>query len=328
MTLLASNGDATLTLETTTGLSSVIGNGTSTVTFSGTIANLNSALDDIDFAPASNFSGTVTLQVFINDEGNTGTGGARPPGQPDCFSPCSHSHGRGRHNVGLQCRRAGRNRRRGADAKRPKWDHWGCLSLHHKWLFQQPGRAELHACREYHPVLTASTGVLTLSGNDTLANYQTALRSVTYQDTSSSPSTVTRAINFSFHDDDAKSELATDNVVITTLTIANNAPTIVLPGAKASPRASPSSFTAPPAITVADVDAGSSGTERVSVWPATVRSRFRRHWVSAASLAMTPARRFTGTIGKHEPRGAIRLWRVKSAFWGVFRETPARELAG
>ena len=26
--------------------------------------------------------------------------------------------------------------------------------------------------------------------------------------------------------------------------------------------------------------------------------------------------------------GAIRLWRVKSAFWGVFRETPARELAG
>ena len=29
-----------------------------------------------------------------------------------------------------------------------------------------------------------------------------------------------------------------------------------------------------------------------------------------------------------EMPGAIRLWRVKSAFWGVFRETPARELAG
>ena len=30
----------------------------------------------------------------------------------------------------------------------------------------------------------------------------------------------------------------------------------------------------------------------------------------------------------HLVAGAIRLWRVKSAFWGVFRETPARELAG
>src|SRR5580704_16842953 len=39
-----------------------------------------------------------------------------------------------------------------------------------------------------------STGVLSLSGTDTLAHYQTALRSVKYQDTGSNPSTMLRTV--------------------------------------------------------------------------------------------------------------------------------------
>ena len=39
-------------------------------------------------------------------------------------------------------------------------------------------------------------------------------------------------------------------------------------------------------------------------------------------------RRYSNESSRQRPAGAIRLWRVKSAFWGVFRETPARELAG
>src|SRR5439155_799933 len=40
----------------------------------------------------------------------------------------------------------------------------------------------------------AGTGVLTLSGTATLADYQTALQSITYADTSASPSTATRTV--------------------------------------------------------------------------------------------------------------------------------------
>ena len=46
----------------------------------------------------------------------------------------------------------------------------------------------------------ASIGVLTLSGTDTLANYQAALRSVTYEDTGSSPQTGIRSLIITFTD--------------------------------------------------------------------------------------------------------------------------------
>lgn len=46
----------------------------------------------------------------------------------------------------------------------------------------------------------AATGVLTLSGTSSLADYQTALASVTYTDTAASPTTEARTVNFSAFD--------------------------------------------------------------------------------------------------------------------------------
>ena len=51
------------------------GNGTSTVVFSGTIVNLNAALNGLIYTPTNGFTGSDSLQVNINDEGNTGIGG-------------------------------------------------------------------------------------------------------------------------------------------------------------------------------------------------------------------------------------------------------------
>src|SRR5688572_20190514 len=45
-----------------------------------------------------------------------------------------------------------------------------------------------------------ANGMLTLSGVDTLANYQAALRSVTYENTSQSPSTLIRTVSFLVND--------------------------------------------------------------------------------------------------------------------------------
>ena len=73
-TLTATNG--TVTLSTTAGLAfSGGGDGTAdaTMTFQGTIAAINTALNGLTFSPTADFNGAASLQVVTNDLGNTGT---------------------------------------------------------------------------------------------------------------------------------------------------------------------------------------------------------------------------------------------------------------
>jgi VCBS repeat-containing protein len=73
-----------------------------------------------------------------------------------------------------------------------------------------------------------TTGVLTLSGNASVANYQAALRSVTFSFTSQSPSTATRTVSFQATDTGgAASNTATRNVGVTAT---NTAPTVTTTG--------------------------------------------------------------------------------------------------
>ena len=62
---------------------------------------------------------------------------------------------------------------------------------------------------------TSSTGLLSLSGSATLADYQTALRSVTYQNTNTSnPSTSQRTVTFTVNDGDVNSNTQTRTIDI------------------------------------------------------------------------------------------------------------------
>lgn len=72
VTLAATNG--TLSLSGTTGLT-VTGNGTANVTATGTVANLNAAMNGMSFTPAASFSGAASVAITTNDQGNTGLGG-------------------------------------------------------------------------------------------------------------------------------------------------------------------------------------------------------------------------------------------------------------
>ncbi|MFO0699340.1 MAG: DUF4347 domain-containing protein, partial [Nitrospira sp.] len=76
VTLTVTNG--TLTLNGTAGLSFSAGDGTAdaTMTFTGTVANINTALNGLSFAPTTGYTGSATLQIQTNDQGNTGSGGA------------------------------------------------------------------------------------------------------------------------------------------------------------------------------------------------------------------------------------------------------------
>ena len=55
----------------------------------------------------------------------------------------------------------------------------------------------------------AANGTLTLSGSDTVANYQAALRAVKYQNTSDNPSGLTRTVSFTVNDGTANSNTVT-----------------------------------------------------------------------------------------------------------------------
>ena len=76
VTLNVSNG--LLTVKRTTGLTFSSGNGSSNgnMIFSGTIADINAALNGLRFTPGNDFVGSAQLQIETNDLGNTGTGGA------------------------------------------------------------------------------------------------------------------------------------------------------------------------------------------------------------------------------------------------------------
>jgi Bacterial cadherin-like domain len=67
----------------------------------------------------------------------------------------------------------------------------------------------------------SSTGVLTLTGNSSVANYQTALRSITYTNSSDNPSLTTRTISFIVNDENVSSKTLTRDINITAV---NDAP--------------------------------------------------------------------------------------------------------
>jgi hypothetical protein len=72
---------------------------------------------------------------------------------------------------------------------------------------------------------SGATGILTLTGSSSVANYQTALRSITYSSTSEDPSTLTRTVSFQVDDGAAQFNLSNTISSTVTVTNVNDAPT-------------------------------------------------------------------------------------------------------
>jgi VCBS repeat-containing protein len=75
VTLTASNG--LLTLSGASGLTFTTGDGNSdaSMTFTGSIADINNALNGLTFSPTAGYNGAASLQITTNDLGNSGSGG-------------------------------------------------------------------------------------------------------------------------------------------------------------------------------------------------------------------------------------------------------------
>ena len=109
----------------------------------------------------------------------------------------------------------------------------------------------------------AETGKLTLSGSDTLANYQKALRAVKYQNASANPSTDTRTVTFRVSDGPTTSNAVTRNI---TLKAVNDAP--VLAGIEGIPMSYAKNQSAAPittTITASDVDNANLASATVQI---------------------------------------------------------------
>jgi hypothetical protein len=73
--LVATQG--TVTLANTIGLSFIQGDGIAdtSLIITGTLANVNTALNGLQFNPTPNFDGNASVQIITSDQGNTGSGG-------------------------------------------------------------------------------------------------------------------------------------------------------------------------------------------------------------------------------------------------------------
>ena len=69
LTLTLSANDGTLALGSTNGLTSVSGNGSSTITVTGTLANLNADLNGLIYTPTAGFHGQDALSFTATDTG-------------------------------------------------------------------------------------------------------------------------------------------------------------------------------------------------------------------------------------------------------------------
>ncbi|MDV6034618.1 MAG: tandem-95 repeat protein [Phycisphaera sp. RhM] len=97
---------------------------------------------------------------------------------------------------------------------------------------------------------TYAGGTLTLSGTDSVANYQQVLRSIRYLNTSVAPSTTARVIDIVADDGISASNLATATINVTSI---NSAPTITTPGTQTPSEDTPWSING---ISVSDSDIG------------------------------------------------------------------------
>jgi hypothetical protein len=228
--LTATNG--IVTLSGTTGLTVTGGaNGTNTVTVTGTIADINTALAGLTFLPTLNYNGAASLQIVTNDLGNTGSGGARTDTD----------------SIAITVNAVNDAPVLTAGVTLSYTENQAAAVIDNTVTVNDVDNANLASATAQitgnyvngEDVLSfatigaisgsfnASTGTMTLTGSDTLAAYQAALRTVKYANTSDNPSTSSRTVTWIGNDGALNSAAVTSTITITAV---NDAPVLTAGG--------------------------------------------------------------------------------------------------
>ena len=222
--LSVTNG--TLTLSSLVGLSGT-GNGTASLTYQGTITAINTALGSgVTYAPTADFAGDDTLTFTVNDLGNTG---GPPQSDTDTVTvTVAPVNDAPVLMAGATLAYTEDDPATALDATITVADVDDAnleLAIVQLTTNYQNGQDVLGFTDTPNITgnFTAATGTLTLTGTDTLANYQAALRSVTYRNTSNTPITTDRTVTWSGNDGAATSTPVTSTV---TVAATNDAPVL------------------------------------------------------------------------------------------------------
>jgi hypothetical protein len=223
----------TLTLGSTAGLT-VTGDGTATVDLTGSISDINTAIGSgLTYAPTADYNGPDTLSVTSDDQGNTGAGGAQTDTDNVSFTVNAVNDAPSLTQPdGALTYTEDTPTENHADAIAPNLTAADVDTNIAGATVQitgnyQNGQDVLSFTNT--PNITGSfdtsTGKLTLSGSDTPGNYQAALRSVKYANTSDAPNTATRTV--SFQADDGQGANHASNTVTRDIGVVatNDAPT-------------------------------------------------------------------------------------------------------
>ena len=263
VTLSVTNG--TLTLPETSGLTFTVGSGTAntTMTFTGTLPNINAALNGLVYQ-APPLAGSQKLTITTNDSGGTGIGGPQTATNNVAINVSAVSP-----VVTLSVLAPAFTQGAAAVAIDPSLTVTDAGNPNLASATISIGSALPEDVLAFSPqngisIASNTGGVLTLTGTATVAQYQTALESVTYADTSNDPNTTNRSISFVVSDGTLSSNSPIKTVSIVEV---DQAPTISAPvTAQSVAQNSTLSFstTNGNAISVADVDAN-GGVEQVTL---------------------------------------------------------------
>jgi len=221
--------DGTLTLAQTTGLTITAGaDGAATMTFTGAVTDVNAAIDGMVYAPTVNYAGGATLSVDVSDQGATGAGGEQTDSavvavtvnavdDPAVVNLDADDSGGSSPDFAATFNENGAAVDiSDADATLADVDSANLASLTvtiTNFVAGDTLDADVSAtsiAKDYN----AGAGVLTLSGADSVANYQAVLRTVTYVSSSEDPTDTARTIEFVANDGASDSAAATATVTV------------------------------------------------------------------------------------------------------------------
>jgi VCBS repeat-containing protein len=216
-------GSGTLALGSTADLTSFTNNAAS-ITLTGTVAHINTALDGLTYRGNLNFNGPDTLNVVTHDNGNTGGSDLTASG-----SVAIHVTGVNDRPVVIAGHTLNYTENQIATAidtaiTVSDVDSASLASATVQITGNYVKGEDLLGFTDQngiHGSFDAATGTLTLTGSSSVANYQTALASVTYVNTSDNPSGAARAVTIVTNDGALDSLAATDAIHVTPV---NDAP--------------------------------------------------------------------------------------------------------